>query len=90
METVSKRSSSGTQTTMISLMPRDQNAAARTKTHTTTHAAMTFPTNTTGRHASAERRDLNMNQPSRKEWGVQKQIVFTTPASDGVGGLIKS
>ena len=71
-------------------MPSAQNAAAQTSTNTTTHAAITFPTNTTARHASGKRRDTKMKQQSRKKLEVQNGIASTTHESDGVVGLIKS
>ena len=90
METVSKRSASGTQTTMICLMPSAQNAATQTATHSAIHADITFPTKTTSRHASLKSRDTKMKQQSRKKLEVKNGIASTTHESDGVVGLIKS
>ena len=52
MEKVSKRRASGTQTTMICLMPSAQNDPTQTATYTATNADMTPPKNTTARHVS--------------------------------------
>ena len=75
---------------MICLMNRSQNTTTQTATHNSTHAAMTSPTNTTAIHESGKRTDKNMRQQSREKLEVQNEISSTTPASDSVGGLIKS
>ena len=90
MEILIKQSASGIQMIMICLMSYAQNDAAQKATHTATHTAMNFPTNTTVRHASGKRRNTNMRQQPREKWEVQNVIVSTTPASEGVVGLIKS
>ena len=65
METVSKRSASGTQTTMICLMPSAQNAATQTATYTATHEDMKSPSSMILIHASGKRMNTNMMQQSR-------------------------
>ena len=60
MDTLLKRSASGIQTTMICLIPSAQNSATQKATHTDTHVDMTFPTNTTARHASGKMNYMRM------------------------------
>ena len=83
-----KKSASRTQRKTICLTLSNQDSATETGIHTATHEAKTFPTNMTARHKSVKRVDTTMKQQSRTKLEVQKEIVSTTPACEGVGGLI--
>ena len=87
---VTKQSASVLPTTMTCPTISAQNSATPKETHTSTHAVLTFPSNTTVKHVNGKREDTKIMQQSITEWKYQNVIASITLASDGVRGLVKS
>ena len=79
----------GASTTMTYPMASDPNVDTQTATHTASPAAMTFPPNMTAKLVNGKKTATRIVQPFKTKWEALNAIASTTPANDGVGGMIK-